>query len=217
MTKTEERRLLKLVEKGQIGFSSIGVFLYIYHHKGIVVTIPKICEELCTSPNTLKDRLRQLKSRGLIKPHQVQRGVIIEVCPVKSWSTSGVLITSIYSNYTKEAKTILVDLNKLARRKRPFKLNASTLEKIGARLEAGFTIDDFNCVHQNMKYWLDDESMSRFYRPETLYRSNPQFEKYLAEESAASTRFKDTTSRWEDEETKREVEEEMRELAREME
>lgn len=217
MTKTEEQRLLKLVEEGQIEFSSIGVFLYIYHHKGMIVTIPKISKELCTAPNTLKDRLRQLKSRGLIKPHQVQRGVIIEVLPIKSWSTSGTSYTSIYNSYTKEAKTILADLNKLAMRKRPFKLCPSTLEKIGARLEAGFTLDDFKRVHQNMKYWLDNEEMSRFYRPETLYRSNSQFQKYLDEESAASTRFKDTTSRWEDEETKREVEEEMRELARELE
>lgn len=214
MTKTEGRRLLMLIEEGQISSSSIGVFLYIYHHKGMMVTIPKMSKGLRVAPNTLKDRLRQLKSRGLIRPYQVQRGLIIEVCPIKSWSTSGVSYICNYNNYTKEAKIILADLNKVSRRTRPFKLNQTTLEKIGARLQAGFSIDDFKRVHQNMRYWLERDDMSRFYRPQTLYRSNPQFTKYLEDENACATQVKDTTSRWKTEVTEDEKEAMLEDLER---
>ncbi len=217
MNKTERLKLLKLIEEDRIPDSSIGVFLYVYCHAGEVVTANRMCNSLRISKNTLITRLRQLHSSKLITKEKVHRGVIFQVTTSKNWDTSGVLYTTVYAKYKEIAKSILEDINGITRRSQPFKLSQGTLETIGARLNAGYTLADFKQVHQNMKHWLDDDNMSRFYRPQTLYRSNKQFEKYLEEEDAGATRFKDTTSRWEGDDTKQEVEEEMQALEREME
>ena len=51
---------------------------------------------------------------------------------------------------------------------------------IRARKNEGFTLDDFKTVIQNKtKDWKDNEKMSRYIRPETLF--GPKFESYLNE------------------------------------
>ena len=55
-----------------------------------------------------------------------------------------------------------------------------TQKHIKARLNDGFTIDDFKQVIDNMAFkWLKDEKMNRYLRPETLFGT--KFESYLNE------------------------------------
>lgn len=53
-----------------------------------------------------------------------------------------------------------------------------TQQLISARLNEGFTVDDFKAViDSKVKDWLHDEKMSKYLRPETLFGS--KFESYL--------------------------------------
>jgi len=53
-----------------------------------------------------------------------------------------------------------------------------TKELIKARLNEGFTIEDFKVVHRKMlKAWGNDNKMRQFLRPQTLYSN--KFESYL--------------------------------------
>lgn len=58
----------------------------------------------------------------------------------------------------------------------------NTRDKIRARLNEGFTLDDFKTViEKKCIEWVDDPKMSKFLRPETLF--GPKFEGYLNERS----------------------------------
>lgn len=57
---------------------------------------------------------------------------------------------------------------------------------IRARVNEGFTLDDFKKVIDNMSsQWLNDTKMSKYLRPETLFGN--KFEGYLNQESATQT------------------------------
>lgn len=56
----------------------------------------------------------------------------------------------------------------------------ATLEKVSARLNEGFSPDDFTAVIDNkVADWLNDKKMRKFLRPQTLFGTN--FEAYLQE------------------------------------
>ena len=74
-------------------------------------------------------------------------------------------------------KNIIEHLNYIA--KTNYRSNSNkTISLITARLNEGFTVNDFMQVHIN-KYaeWHNDEKMCKFIRPETLYGT--KFESYL--------------------------------------
>jgi len=77
-------------------------------------------------------------------------------------------------------KEIIDDLNR--RSGKNFRWQSkNTQTQIAARMKEGFTVEDFKKVHTNKTAdWLGDEKMSRFLRPETLYRPG-HFESYLNE------------------------------------
>jgi len=57
---------------------------------------------------------------------------------------------------------------------------AKTQKVIQARLDEGFTVDDFkNVILTKTNQWKDDSQMSKFLRPETLFGT--KFESYLNE------------------------------------
>ena len=76
-----------------------------------------------------------------------------------------------------EVKDIINDLNSVLGTS--YKTTSSkTRELIHARLNDGYTIDDFKIVHRKMlRAWGADEKMVKFLRPQTLY--SPKFEGYL--------------------------------------
>jgi uncharacterized phage protein (TIGR02220 family) len=58
--------------------------------------------------------------------------------------------------------------------------SAKTKQLISARLNEGFTVDDFKTVIDNkVSSWLGNKDMEKFLRPETLF--SPKFEGYLNE------------------------------------
>jgi uncharacterized phage protein (TIGR02220 family) len=74
-------------------------------------------------------------------------------------------------------KEIVSDLNTILKTSYKF-TTSKTQEKINARLNEGFTVDDFKTVHRKMlRAWGADEKMVKYLRPETLY--SPKFESYL--------------------------------------
>lgn len=71
---------------------------------------------------------------------------------------------------------VLDDLNKTI--KRQFRQVSKTRQLIKARLDEGFTLDDFKQVHRTMyEKWGRDDKMSQYLRPITLYGT--KFESYL--------------------------------------
>ncbi len=74
-------------------------------------------------------------------------------------------------------KAILDDLNaKGGFRYRPGAANAKIIK---ARLDEGYTLEDFQIVHDNMiERWGADDQMFQYLRPATLYCAS-KFEGYL--------------------------------------
>ncbi len=78
-----------------------------------------------------------------------------------------------------DSKLILHTLNEEAGRN--FRETKKTISLINARLKEGFTVEDFRYVIRvKNNEWKNDEKMSKFLRPETLFGA--KFEGYLNQE-----------------------------------
>lgn len=82
-------------------------------------------------------------------------------------------------NIKEEKEEIIEYLN--CKTGKSFKLDTkSTISKISARLNDGFSVDDFKKVIDiKCSQWLNDSNMSQYLRPETLFGT--KFESYLNE------------------------------------
>lgn len=68
--------------------------------------------------------------------------------------------------------------------------NKETVKKINARLNDGFTVDDFKTViYKKARDWIDSPKMCKYLRPQTLFSG--KFEGYLNEREPTSA-----TDRW---------------------
>ena len=84
--------------------------------------------------------------------------------------------------YLDSIKEIVSYLNQVCGTKYRYQ-SEKTKEKIRARLNDGFTVDDFKAViDRKFADWSGDEKMSKFLRPETLFGS--KFEGYLNQKDA---------------------------------
>lgn len=87
--------------------------------------------------------------------------------------------TTATDNRLSDIKTIIDYLNQKTHRNFHYD-TASTVRHIKARLNKGYTIDDFKLVIDlKVKQWLRDIKMSKYLRPETLFGS--KFEGYINE------------------------------------
>ncbi len=94
------------------------------------------------------------------------------------------------SNYYKE---IIDFLNEKINARYKYSSKA-TQEKIKARLNEGFTVEDFKTViSKKVDDWFNDEKMCRYLRPETLFGT--KFESYLNEKKADKPKTKETYSK----------------------
>lgn len=85
----------------------------------------------------------------------------------------------------KISKDIVNDLNLVLGTSYKF-TTPKTIELINARLNEGFTIDDFKTVHRKMlKSWGADPKMCKYLRPITLYGT--KFESYLNSKESTTT------------------------------
>lgn len=69
----------------------------------------------------------------------------------------------------------------------------ATRKHIKARLEEGFTVEDFRAViNKKSAEWLEDKKMRKFLRPETLF--GPKFESYLNQPTSQEKQLKQQLS-----------------------
>lgn len=86
------------------------------------------------------------------------------------------------SDTNNQLKEIIDHLNQVTGSKYTYK-NKSNNRHIIARLNEGFTVDDFKAViNHKAQCWLKDKKMAMYLRPETLFGS--KFESYLNEKGA---------------------------------
>lgn len=143
--------------------------------------------------------LKALVERGLLeKTDKVINGVkfceyratkLHEVCNKVTWgmeqSYTGGMIQSLPNNISldnkennKDIYTAVVDYLNLRAGTKYKPTSKATQEKIKARLNEGFELDDFIRVIDNMcAEWADDKKMQVYLRPETLFGT--KFEGYL--------------------------------------
>lgn len=82
-----------------------------------------------------------------------------------------------HDTYSKEIKIIIDYLNEKTGKKYRYR-SKGTQRIITARLNEGFTVEDFKTVIDNkVNDWLNDSKMSQYLRPETLFGN--KFEGYL--------------------------------------
>lgn len=78
---------------------------------------------------------------------------------------------------------IISDLNNILNT--TYKESKKTMELIQARLNEGFTVDDFKVVHRKMlRAWGADQKMVKYLRPITLYSN--KFESYLQQKETTT-------------------------------
>lgn len=84
--------------------------------------------------------------------------------------------------YSREAAEIIAYLNEICGTS--YKPSSKETKRlIRARLNDGYTVDDFKAViYKKAKQWKDDQKMCGFLRPQTLFGT--KFESYLNEKSA---------------------------------
>lgn len=83
------------------------------------------------------------------------------------------------SPYTQDVTTIIDDLN--ARSGRRFTVTPAATAAITKIIGLGYTVVDFQRVHEvKVSQWLNNEQMSPYLRPSTLYRPS-HFDEYLGE------------------------------------
>ena len=128
------------------------------------------------------------------KPHHQEQDSLLPPCPynidtIKTTETIKETITikgmeSVLGEPTPnphrtntEVSSIINDFNTIYTSN--YKTNNKTTQLlINARLNEGFTVEDFKLVHRKMlKNWGADEKMCKYLRPQTLYSN--KFESYL--------------------------------------
>ena len=199
--KLDYRRLYSYIKDKKLSLMSIGILKYLSLHDGEQMKNSNILEDLQIQMNTLKAHVHRMEGLNIIERQVTRRGIVYSVCKPNLWVPNGYInLSSINNKYNKTIKEILEDLNRIARREGTRRYRAE--DDIRARLKDGRTVAEFKKIHRNMAHWIDDEKMSVYFRPETLYRKK-NFEKYLMYEHRDNS--KRTTSKWKDPEVQEKV------------
>lgn len=105
--------------------------------------------------------------------------------------TDTVTVTDKYSEFRKE---IIDYLNTVLNTKYRY-TSKGTNRHINARLEEGFTVDDFKTViDKKSKAWMNNPKMATYLRPETLFGS--KFESYLNETEVTEKKPQNIFDEW---------------------
>lgn len=213
MTITEIRKLLALVKQGTIKASTIGLYAYFLTRQSDILTYVEMNQDVRLSPNHIRAHITAMEKLSIIRRVVHQKGIIVVVRPTTDWDTTTISNTTPITNsiHKRTMRKIVEDISSIALREYSL-TNYKTKELILARLNEGYTLDDFKKVHQNMRDWLDSEKMAEYYRPSTLYQKS-KFPTYL--EKKAGTNRLQTTSKWKTPEAKAKLEKRKAELRRE--
>jgi len=161
---------------------------------GCTMSNKTLCKKLSCSQMSVDRAIKELVSRGFISREIKDRykrvlkpifgeGVNQNDYGVNQNDEAPLIKLVTYKNkedkntYKSEIKEIISYLNSQAKRR--YRDNtASSIKPITARLNEGFTIDEFKRVIDIMvDKWANDERMKQFLRPETLFSN--KFDGYL--------------------------------------
>ena len=146
----------------------------------------KMHSEKCKKAGMASGKARRTKELGLNErsPH-VEPKPNIAVCSLQSSSSSSIASTS-SKNKEKDIhvfEEIVSHLNELLGT--GYKVKTSKTQRlIKARLDEGFTVEDFKHVHEIKHAEWKDGEYAKFLRPETLYGT--KFESYLNQKAGQS-------------------------------
>lgn len=165
-------------------------------------------EKIGVSKTAVSLWIKNLREAGYITVELEYRGESREVEMRKIWITKNELASNNFNNtpkpaeqkpikeekYKDEIKEIIDYLNSKLGSNYRYKTE-NTNKLIRARLNEGFTVDDFKQVIDN-KYagWINDPKMSGYIRPSTLFGN--KFEQYLNEKVKKSAQNQITRKEW---------------------
>ena len=125
--------------------------------------LPKSVNLDCRNPLIRKSKIRQSGLPKSVKPLPTE-----------------ITTDNILPGKPDPAQEIIQDLNQKSRRQYKHTTKATKV-LINARIQEGFTVEDFKVVHDNkIPTWTNDPQMDKYIRPETLYAAK-HFESYLNE------------------------------------
>lgn len=224
-----KKALLVYLGRGEITFSHIGFLFVVSEYENILLKWKDLAGIANCSERKLQDITRDLEEYGFIIREQNQRGLKFKFTPdavrkkyldnscqgsvISSLSSSSLTSKRKSKNYYSQIKEIIDDLNKISGKR--FRASTKSYQnKIIALLNKGYSVDDFKRVHQNMKSWVGDPRMDRYFWPNTLYSG--KFDGYLNSKPVLD-KSKKTTSKWKTPEAKKRSMKEQAKLKKELE
>lgn len=135
----------------------------------------------------------QIESGGRNPPQSRKSGgryppkVVDEIHPNNNIYKNNINSRAKHDTHSKESKIIIDYLNDKTGKKYRYR-SKGTQRIITARLNEGFTVEDFKTVIDNkVNDWLNDTKMSLYLRPETLFGN--KFEGYLNQNTTKKKEF----------------------------
>ncbi|MFT5519622.1 MAG: putative phage protein (TIGR02220 family) [Enterobacterales bacterium] len=155
---------IKVVEKLQ----ESGLFVATFNESFIEFDIPNLAKYLGKYSNKSSPNLSN-KRKEKKRKEKEKESVVLEIeKPVKNKNT--------------ETISEIIEYLNLKTNKKYKSTTSGTVSIINARLNEGYTIKDFEIVINNKSaQWLNDNTMSKFLRPVTLFSN--KFESYLNEQA----------------------------------
>ncbi len=201
----------EILNSTNISLKAKGLYSYMFSKpNGWNFTIKSMATQLKEGDSAISTALKELKEQGVIEYKKYTNGIGeymlnigIKTEPKLENPNLGFLIvgkphrisnkdipSNKESSNSRVATHVVAHLNKLTSKK--YNEKAKETERlIVARLKDGYALEDFiNVIDIKVTQWLDDEKMSKYLRPETLFGN--KFDKYLnetQEELSVAQRF----------------------------
>lgn len=175
MIATITRQPIGVVEKALVLFKSLGLIDVLEGGTIYMSDIELFVGQSSTEAERKKAKRLEIKAIGQLA----------DKCPTNvhhSIEYRDKSIENIYTDVSKETLSSILDyLNQKAGTKYKAK-SKNTQKHIHARLEEGYTLEDFKKVIDNkVADWGNDEKMAKYLRPDTLFGS--KFENYLNQQT----------------------------------
>ena len=179
----EERQVLDFIIRKTYGF----------HKKRDYISNSQFVDGTGISKQNVNRSLRSLIEKNIVIKKDYGNSPTYEFNKkYKDWKLSSKRTTVVKIDYTssqkrdpqniyiQKIKDIVVFLNEKTGKN--FKTTSKTTQRhISARLNEGFTVEDFKrVIEKKTEQWKDDKKMNAYLRPETLFGT--KFESYLQED-----------------------------------
>ena len=168
--------LISLLPKGEQKDLILGIIEYMFKDKE-----PKLNERQNKIFMNLKRPLNISKQRGKVgsysKSNKNQNEIKLKSNENQKGITSNDVYVNVNVNVNNIIKEIIDYLNIKTNKKYKYNTN-NTIKHIKARLNEGYTLEDFKkVIDTKVLEWLNDKKMNQYLRPDTLFGT--KFESYL--------------------------------------